>query len=808
LRSDPRISLDIGTEALYREFGAGDDPEALEGLLDVERRLRELGFDAEPAPAEPGGTDTSLGRFENQDLIGRGGQSLVFRAVDPRLDREVAIKVHSSFGTDGMLGLRRLVHEARALAHLDLPGVVRIFDAYEEDGRAFVVMESVDGPPLSELIGMLAGDTQPGSDVTRELALALEPIEARCRLVRDLARSLFSVHERGVIHRDVKPANVLVESGPTPKWIDFGLSHKDGTETELTSAFLIGTPAYISPEQVANRRTGASALSDQFSLGVLFYELLTLRNPFKEESRDETLDAIAQCAPPPPRGLNPQIPREVERIVLHMLEPVPQRRYDDAAAVADDLDAFLDHRPISIGAPTVAERLTKFVRRNGREVRLGAGAAGLTAVLTLLLSASNAYTTKLEQGERLRAILDGLTLEATRPEAYGAFEELDELNRDVQREGRSWLAALTPGDVPITAGLHEASERLARIIHAEEATFAAEQMEFPASDWQLVLDLERELCPECTANARFRGIGAVRHPSELEGSSLRRMAHTPMAPFPKLLESARARRMTPGSYRAELRSPSGRLEREHVFITGPDCPRVDVLSKRPSRAARERCIRLSFGGLAGVARWATENEWEQRPIEEWREFVPSDDFWIMSRPVTWREVQRVYGTPLPTRIQRDLLNAGHQPSRTKAVPEDVLDTPAAVSPIVAYEYASLLGMRLPTGLELVYALDTRRADERFSFVEKELTSWPARIKGETLFVQRPRESAEPSQDPDRSETSESRGILHPYKCSSVNNDCTFPGLAFRLASSVHPEGRASRGDPNSSRSTSDHPGKE
>lgn len=762
--SSPTDEHDLATEALYREFGACDADEDLQDLLDVERRLRELGCD-DRVDLDGASGDTDLGRFERHDLIGRGGQSLVFRAMDPRLDREVAIKVHTAF--DGAGGLRRLVHEARALAHLDLPGVVRIHDAYEEDGRAFVVMESVDGPPLSEVIDALAGRGARPSEQVRALARELRPIEARCRLVRDLARSLFAVHERGVIHRDVKPANVLVEPGPRPKWIDFGLSHKDGTATELTSAFLIGTPAYISPEQVKNRRTGASALSDQFSLGVLFYELLTLTSPFKRETREETLDAIAACAPRSPRSVDTDIPPEVERIVLHALEPVPTDRYDDAGALAADLDAFLEHRPISLGAPTLVERATKFVRRNRREVRLGSYTTLAVSALAAAYMLLGAWQSRSRTEARLNDIVGGLTTETTRPEAYRLFGALKELARD-ELDRRGPFSALLPPE-GLEQGLDRASQWLFDAMSTEERRCLEENIPFDPSRWQDLLDIEFELRPKSTVTARYRDLGTLTYPPRPTRFRLQRVVCPVQGRFPELDDSIPTRRLPPlAVFRAAIVSPNGRVEREHVFFTGSDLPRIDVLSRNPAQRSVSRCTELSFGPAEEFESWISEHPaWNDEPTE-WDRVLFARKFLISPRPVTWREIDEVLGEPLSLQIQVSLqaLTGGPLP---QSIPSELMDTFARVCPETAFRYAHAVGMRFPTALELVYAKE--RCAE-FQVGDLELTCWPDSTPGHLSGVEfgPPRETSP----------------LAPYHVFRIPVRGLSTGTTFRVALSVEP----------------------
>ena len=187
------------------------------------------------------------------------------------------------------------------------------------------------GPSLYETLEAMRALAE-GDEVADERAVAaaraLETVPARCRFVATLARALQYCHEKGVIHRDVKPGNVLIE-GATPKIIDFGLAHSETQEDSfgVITQRLIATAPYAAPEQVEQDRTGASAASDQFSLGIVLYELLTLVNPFQKETQSATLNAVARAEPPAPRKLNQAIPFDVELICRHALERLPADRY-------------------------------------------------------------------------------------------------------------------------------------------------------------------------------------------------------------------------------------------------------------------------------------------------------------------------------------------------------------------------------------------------------------------------------------------------------------------------------------------------
>lgn len=438
-----------------------------------------------------------IGRFRPLRLLGVGGFSRVYLAHDKRLRRLIALKVLSPDRVAAG-GTAWIDAEGRSLAQLRHPHVVQVFDLDEEDGQPFVAMEYVPGTDLRSVIEALRSereqpDAEPNPEV-RPALRALATISARVRLAAQLARALAYCHGEGVIHRDVTPANVRLSPPAEPKWIDFGLAHvvDDARDSDRTRGF-VGTPAYLAPEQVDRERTGADERSDVFSLGLVLYELLTLEHPFKRDSYSGTLAAISRGRARLLRHSCPDVPSDVERICMHALERRPEDRYPSAAALADDLEAFLEHRAISLRPPLVTYSLHLWLRRNRRRLALAAGvlAAALFVAAAAWLWRAGAERAELDASIAASAAGDDLR-DADSETFYTRILALNELQERADELDAALAAAFfadrAPAVHPLWRDLHAALERR---VPAEQARIRANPTQRIDGTWRSDLSVSR-----------------------------------------------------------------------------------------------------------------------------------------------------------------------------------------------------------------------------------------------------------------------------------------------------------------------------
>jgi WD40 repeat protein/serine/threonine protein kinase len=368
-------TVDVPTPTIPPAEGQEDSPRDQLTTTYVEKPGSSAALLPLESGMEPGGgrqpvsaAGRSFGDYELLKKIAHGGMGVVYKAVQKKLHRTVALKMIRAGDLASPEELARFYSEAEAAAQLDHPGIVPVYEVGSHEGQHFFSMGFVEG----------------GSLAARIRERPLRPREA-ATLMRQVAEAVAYAHQCGIIHRDLKPSNVLLGVDGRPKVTDFGIARNTKLDSHLTlSGQVMGTPSYMSPEQATGKTELIGPAADIYSLGATLYCLVTGRPPFQAASAVETLRQVVQYEPVPPRQLNAAMDHDLETICLKCLQKEPPKRYHSAKALADDLGHWLRGEPIDARPVGRGEKIWRWCRRNPLDAALTATAAGLLIVGTIV----------------------------------------------------------------------------------------------------------------------------------------------------------------------------------------------------------------------------------------------------------------------------------------------------------------------------------------------------------------------------------------------------------------------------------------
>src|SRR5213596_796713 len=333
-------------------------------------------------PGRPMPMLMEFGDYELLEQIGRGAQGVVFRARQKSLNRTVALKVISLGQWASKAHLKRFRLEAEAAARLEHPGIVPIHEVGERDGQCYFSMKFVEGGQLDEVV--------------RRAPMS---IRQATELIAKVARTVHYAHDHGILHRDIKPGNILLDAKGEAHLTDFGLARLVETESTITRTLeVLGTPSYMAPEQAVGNNSQLTSATDVYGLGAVLYQLLTGHPPFAGGTTYETIKLLLDTEPRQPRLWNSKVDRDLSTICLKCLEKDPKRRYSSAFALAEDLERWLKHEPILARRAGILSRSKKWIRRNPTSTLLAASLVALAAAAGWIVSKSDLIRRPLTTG--------------------------------------------------------------------------------------------------------------------------------------------------------------------------------------------------------------------------------------------------------------------------------------------------------------------------------------------------------------------------------------------------------------------------
>jgi hypothetical protein len=471
--------------------------------------------------------------------LGRGGMGVVYRARQTKLGRVVALKMILAGAHASEDDLARFRTEAEAIARLQHPHIVQIHEVGEHDGLPYFSLEFC-----------------PGGSLAQKLAGTPLPPQEAAALVETLARAMQAAHDKGVVHRDLKPTNVLLAEDGTPKVSDFGLAKKLDEAGQTATGAVLGSPSYMAPEQAEGKSKQLGPACDVYALGAILYECLTGRPPFRAATVAQTLRQVIEDEPVPPRQLNAPVPRDLETVCLQGLHKEPGQRYASAGALADDLRRFLRGEPILARPAGRLERLAKWARRRPAVAALLA-VSGLA--LAAVLGGGTAFTLRLQD--------QVAQTETARDEAADKATKLGLKTEELRKRGDE---------------LQAKSDALDRALRASQRLVAGSRIQLADGAWRDGhVAPARDRLDEVPPEERFWDWRYLRR--QVEGSLFTLYGHT--APVTGVAFSSDGARLASGSWDQtvkvwdartgqELRTLRGHTDRVHCVAFSPDGARL------------------------------------------------------------------------------------------------------------------------------------------------------------------------------------------------------------------------------------------